>query len=576
MQAATSKDKAMRTTALATILITYCILAACTCPEPSYKLVQADSLMQKSPDSALRFLKEIHPEELKSLKDQAYYALLITQAHEKNFILHTNDTLIRTAIQYYDSTKDVSMQAKAYCYWGCIWRDNGDSSQALEKFSTAITHAKKISDYKLAGYIYNNIANLYLLQKLNEQADSIYQITEKIAIQEEDSNLLADVLSQRGMIDIWKGKEYFHEAEQKMLRAFQISCHIGQRNMIAKTTYSLSLLYGRINRKKEAIRFAKLSLDNQDNEKMTYRGYLLLGDAYYKTAQYDSALVNLNKALYSRDFSTKAGVYMRLADIAQRQGKLKKALEMERKHSAYLDSTQQKQQSSAIVMTEKNMLMQHKQSEYKANLDRFYYCMVTGTIIFLFLFLTLWKRYKKEVINFKQKEIELNERTEKLLQQKNEQINFLQKEIALHNYSQTEKQALKEELQTLKTERQVLLNESYEHSEVYAKMKRIILAYKKTDKSSERFDEKDWRQLIAETDIRCNNITIRLATKYPLSQDEIHLCCLYLTDIPTSHFRYIMECSRDAIYKKTKKILEQKMECYDKSTSLRDILEKFL
>ena len=99
---------------------------------------------------------------------------------------------------------------------------------------------------------------------------------------------------------------------------------------------------------------------------------------------------------------------------------------------------------------------------------------------------------------------------------------------------------------------------------------------KKTDKSSEHFDEEDWRQLIAETDIRWNDITIRLATKYPLSQDEIHLCCLYLTDIPTSHFRYIMECSRDAIYKKTKKILEQKMKYADKSTSLRDILEKLL
>jgi len=47
---------------------------------------------------------------------------------------------------------------------------------------------------------------------LNEQADSIYQITERLAIQEKDSNLLADVLSQRGMIDINRGKEYYSEA----------------------------------------------------------------------------------------------------------------------------------------------------------------------------------------------------------------------------------------------------------------------------------------------------------------------------------------------------------------------------
>lgn len=79
------------------------------------------------------------------------------------------------------------------------------------------------------------------------------------------------------------------------------------------------------------------------------------------------------------------------------------------------------------------------------------------------------EKTQKEVINFKRKEIEINKQTEELLQQKNEQINFLQKEIALHNYSQTEKQILEEELYTLKTERQALLKESYEHSEVYVK-----------------------------------------------------------------------------------------------------------
>ena len=566
----------MRVNSLATLLITSCLLMACTRSGPNYKLVQADSLMQQSPDSALRFLQKIEPEELKSLEDRAYYALLVTQVREKNYIFQTEDSLICIAVQYYDSIKDIPMQAQAHYYWGCIQRDKSDYPGALKRFFTAITYAKKTSDYKLAGYIYNNIANLYYSQKLNEQADSIYQITEKLAIQEKDSNLWADVLSQRGMIDIRKGKEYYHKAEQKLLRAFEISHQTNHRNMMAKTAYSLSLLYGRMNMGEKAIEFAKLNISNQNNSNVIDRAYLVLGDAYYKIAQYDSASVYLQKSLCSEDDYTKAGAYMRLADIAQKQGKLEIALEMERKYSAYLDSAQQRQQSSAIVTTEKNILIQRKQLEYKTNLNQSYYYMIIGIVFFLSLFLILWKMHKKEVINLKQKELELHAKLEELLLQKNEQIDFLQKEIELHNYSQIEKQTLKEELHILKTERQALLNESYEHSEVYVKMKRIIQSYKKTDKSSEHFDEEDWRQLIAETDIRWNNITLRLATKYPLSQDEIHLCCLYLTDIPTSHFRYIMECSRDAIYKKTKRILEQKMDCSEKSTTLRDILEKFL
>lgn len=566
----------MKSNTLAILILAYCILVACTRTSPNAQLVQADSLMQKFPDSALRFLQKIRPEELNSLEDRAYHALLLTEVKDKNFIQQTEDSQIRIAVQYYDSIKDIPMQAKSYYYWGCIRRDQNNHPEALKKFFTAITHAQNISDNKLAGYIYNNIANLYLLQRLNEQADSIYQITERLAIQEKDSNLLADVLSQRGMIDINRGKEYYSEAEQKILLAFKISRHIAQRNLMAKTAYSLSLLYGRMNMGKEAVEFAKLSLNNQDNVKMLYRGYLLLGDAYYKTVQYDSALIYLNKALYSRDHSTKAGIYMRLADIAQKQGKLEQALEMERKYSAYLDSAQQKQQGAAIVITEKNILIQRKQSEFKTNLGQLYYYITTGTAFFLALFLVLLKCYKKKVIYYKQKEIEMGKKLEEVLRQKNEQISFLQKEIALHHYSQTEKQTLKEELHILKTERQALLKESYEHSEVCVKMKRIIQSYKKTDKSNERFDEEDWKQLIAETDIRWNDITIRLAAKYPLSQDEIYLCCLHLTDIPTSHFGYLMECSRDAIYKKGKRILEQKMKCTDKSISLREFLEQFL
>lgn len=566
----------MRTIVLTALISSLFLFNACTRPKPSNKLVHADSLMQKHPDSALHFLQNIPTEELISQEDRAYYALLMTQARDKNFILQTNDSLIYTAVQYYDSMKITAMQAKAYYYWGCIWRDKRDYPEALKTFLRATIYARKCADYKLTGYIYNNIANLYFTQRLNDQADSIYQITEVLAIQEKDSNLLADVLSQRGMIKINKGKAYYHEAEQKILRAFEISRKINRKNMIAKTAYSLSMLYGRMNMGDKAIEFAKLNINNQNNLSMLSRAYLVLGDAFYKIAQYDSASIYLNKSLCSEEEYTKAGAYMRLADIAKKQANLENALEMERKYSFYLNQAQQKQQGTEIVSTEKNIYLQNKQSEYKANLDLFYYYISAGIVIFLALFFILWKRHKKIIINFKQKEIELKVKSELQLQQKNEQIASLQKEIALHNNNQAEKQNLNEELHILKTERQALLKEAYEHSEVYVKMKRIIQAYKKTDKSTESFDEEDWRQLIAETDMRWNNITLRLATKYPLSLDEIYLCCLHLTDIPTSHFRYIMECSRDAIYKKSKKILEQKMKCSDKSTSLRDILEQFL
>lgn len=52
----------MKATALAMLLLASCILAACTRSSPNAQLVQADSLIQKLPDSALRFLQSIQNE----------------------------------------------------------------------------------------------------------------------------------------------------------------------------------------------------------------------------------------------------------------------------------------------------------------------------------------------------------------------------------------------------------------------------------------------------------------------------------------------------------------------------------
>ena len=140
----------MKSNTLAILILAYCILVACTRTSPNAQLVQADSLMQKFPDSALRFLQKIRPEELNSLEDRAYHALLLTEVKDKNFIQQTEDSQIRIAVQYYDSIKDIPMQAKSYYYLGCIWRDKDKHPEALKEFFKAITYSKKANDNKLA------------------------------------------------------------------------------------------------------------------------------------------------------------------------------------------------------------------------------------------------------------------------------------------------------------------------------------------------------------------------------------------------------------------------------------------
>ena len=147
-------------------LISFLLLNSCTRQHNhNILLVQADSLMEEYPDSALHILESIESQQLTVHADRAYYALLLTQARDKNYIVQTDDSLIRTAVQYYDSIGDVQMQAKAYYHWGGVLRDQRNYSHALNLYVNASYYAKNSERSKLLSLIYNNIGNIYYQEK---------------------------------------------------------------------------------------------------------------------------------------------------------------------------------------------------------------------------------------------------------------------------------------------------------------------------------------------------------------------------------------------------------------------------
>ena len=62
------------------------------------KLLQAETVMNEYPDSALNLLKGIAQTELQTREHHARYALLYSQALDKNYIDLTNDSLINIAV----------------------------------------------------------------------------------------------------------------------------------------------------------------------------------------------------------------------------------------------------------------------------------------------------------------------------------------------------------------------------------------------------------------------------------------------------------------------------------------------
>lgn len=537
MRATISNDKTMKYTGLTVSLFTYCFFVSCTFTGPNDKLVYADSLMLHSPDSALCVLQSIGPKEIHAVQDRAYYALLYTQAQYKNFIPLTSDSLIRIAIQYYDSTQNTLLLAKAHYCLGCIRNHANDCPQAIEAFLTSISLAEKTGDDFLISHSYNSIAHIYYRQDFNNKADTIFRLVEKLAIAQKDSALWAESLSQQGKINIERGESFYPKAESQMLMAYGVSHSVRQKRVKAKIASSISTLYSRMGEGEKAVHFAKESIALQGSS-VQPRTYLLLGDAYYKLARHDSAYIYLQKSLRtSSSYSTKAGAYMRLADIANEQGKLNEALEMERMYSACLDSLRHKRQDVEVVNTEKKIMKTRLQRQHQTTVNTFTLILLATASISAASILYachLHKAYK---------------RSGKLLRQQ----------------AATPETIPKNNLEKLKVE---LLD-----NELYKKIQHILHYYKTFNDYPAMFDELDKQKLVAVIDRHMDDYSSRLKSAYPLLTDkDIAFCCFHLIGLSATDIAVITLRTRNSIYKRTQSILEKKMHL----SKDKDLLEVLL
>lgn len=568
-------------------LISFLLLNSCTRQHNhNILLVQADSLMEEYPDSALHILESIESQQLTVHTDRAYYALLLTQARDKNYIVQTDDSLIRTAVQYYDSIGDVQMQAKAYYYKGCIYRDANLCGEAVQEYLTAISLAKKTGNPKLQGLICNHAGYLYYLQDLLEQADSIYQLTEQLAIQQNDTSLWADALSFQGKINIKQGIPYYPRAEEKLLKAFDMTNTPNYKQLQADIAAALSSLYNSMELNKKAVHYAKLNISLRNDTAQHYRAFLLLGDAYFKAGLYDSATLYINKSLSSTGYGTQASAYMRLAEIAKVQGDLAKSLEFTKKHTLYLDSLHLAKQSNDILIAEKEIAKQQYTNNLGYQNKKLHILIIVSVLLICIIGIiyAVLRRSQQKAHHIEQEqsilEKEKQDLQQKYIQLKNEltlkeaERVSQQKDINQYHINEEKKKKLQQELDTLTRKRSALAKETLEHSEVYSKIERIINSYKKYDKSEEQLNDDDWQRFIVETDIRWDKAITRLRIQCELEKEEVHLCCLLLTDFPIAHLEYIIKQTRNTIYRKEKEILK-KAGCPSGRNKLKEFLKNY-
>ena len=385
-------------------LFLFIVLAGCQQNDKyTALLLQADSIMNVRPDSALALLNLIQfPQEMKTA-DRALYSLLFTQAEQKNRISHTNDSLIRIAVDYYKDKDDKEQETKAYYYLGCVYQDIGDIVGATDAFLKALNiNPKVINDTERLTMIYENLAECYQSQGFYDKAMEMYRISYKTNINHnEEKNIL---FSLQGIGEVFMYQHQWDSAAYYYNEIIEKSRAIGDSSWISIGISNLAHVYYNQKKYPEAYHTALKSIhnNNEDKENEITSKYILLGDILIQLGQYDSARYYLSLNSIKEDPFLRASRHFSLYELEKKCGKYKEATQYIDTYTTLYDSLREEKNKEEIAKLINSYTIERYKREISEKQKHQTRISISFSILIiisiLFIFLMIDRHRKQEYI----------------------------------------------------------------------------------------------------------------------------------------------------------------------------------
>lgn len=144
-----------------------CMLLCISCSDESNDVMNtldaANQLMMRTPWEAFDTLESIDSTGIAGLgtKNRAYYGLLITEAHHKNYQSVFNDTIIYEAVKYYRRHGPDDNYARALMMYGAVLSERGSSEEAMNIYKEAEPFFANSGNMELLGLINTRLGELY-------------------------------------------------------------------------------------------------------------------------------------------------------------------------------------------------------------------------------------------------------------------------------------------------------------------------------------------------------------------------------------------------------------------------------
>ena len=157
------------------LVLSLCLLSCHSETETRKLLNVAGTIMTDNPREAKSLLETIDAPQIRRASLRARYALLYSQALDKNYIDKTNDSLISVAVNYYDRKGTDRDKALAHYYHGRIYENGNDVENAIKSYILSEQSAVRVDDCYLLGLINCSVGCLYNTQHSFSEALDKFQ-----------------------------------------------------------------------------------------------------------------------------------------------------------------------------------------------------------------------------------------------------------------------------------------------------------------------------------------------------------------------------------------------------------------
>ena len=511
-------------------------LSSCSSSVKSSLLLSADSLMEIYPDSALSILESISSPQKLPRADRALYALLLTQARHKNYIALGDDSLIKTAVEYYGDKKKSVRAAKAHYYWGATYGEKGYTSFAVDEYLTAI-RLMPVRDEFLA-MIYDNLADCYEKDDLYDIAIEAYR--QAYQILEGGSQ---QTYPLRGIARICLLQNKKDSALLYYQKALDYALVEQDSSLIGALYHDLAMVYNEKKDYVQADKYVSKAMIMQGEDAVNV--CLSKAQIMLNLNKLDSASYFFSKNIDQLNIYGKAVCYDGMHQIAKKRGEWKIATENMDAYRVLYDSMQIMNDNEEL-----NRLMDKHQLEEHKRLLSEHTKMLVFTLVSVFFFLMIicvfcfmWndRKRKKRYIAL-QRELTQNRVDTMLL--KEEEVSETNKEDLDKKRSKLTEQQIQLCISVLKT------TDCYDQLEALEKAtpKQLLVM---------RSLRKEIRSEISSAFV---DVMMNLKERYPaLTGDDIFYCVLSLLCCSKTVMMELMDATSDAL-KTRKNRIKNKMD----------------